>query len=125
MEVERLQIHQNLELRLRYMEQQDPLVLLVQPDLQERVEPPVLLVHQVHPEPPGLAEPPERAERRVLLELLEQVVLQDPQEHPEQAERRVLLELPEQVVLREPPEQVVLQDPPEHLEQAGHRVLVV
>ncbi len=101
MEVERLQIHQNLELRLRYMEQQDPLVLLVQPDLQERVEPPVLLVHQVHQEPPGLAEPPERAERRVLLEL------------------------PEQVVLREPPEQVVLQDPPEHLEQAGHRVLVV
>ncbi len=116
MEVERLQIHQNLELRLRYMEQQDPLVLLVQPDLQERVEPPVLLVHQVHPEPPGLAEPPERAERRVLLELLEQVVLQDPQEHPERAERRVLLELPEQVVLQD------LQEP---LEQVDPLVLVV
>ncbi len=125
MEGERLQIHQNLELRLRCMEQQDLLVLLVQPDLQEQVEPPVLLVHQVHPEPPGIAEPPERAERRVLLELLEQVVLQDPQEPLEQAERRVLLE---QVVLQDPQEpleqaerRVLLELP----EQAGHRVLVV
>ena len=91
MEVERLQIHQNLESRLRYMEQRDPLVLLVQPDLQERAEPPVLLVHQ---EPLGLAdpqEPREQAEHRVLLELPEQVVLQDLQEPLEQVDPLVLV----------------------------------
>ncbi len=85
MEVERLQIHQNLESRLRYTEQQDHLVLLVQLDPQEQVEPPVLLVHQVHPEPLEQVDP------RVPQEHPEQVVLQELQEPLEQVGHQVLV----------------------------------
>ena len=90
MEVERLRIHQNLESRLRYMEQQDPLVLLVQPDLPAQVEPQVRLVHQAHQEPLELAD------LQALPELAEPQVHQ---EYQEQVEPRVLLELQEQADL--------------------------